>query len=343
MGKKLVIPGILLVATALVGLRPTAAFADDIHVPGDFPTIQEALDAAARGDRILVAPGTYAENLDFLGKDVGVVSTEGPAVTVLAVPGGTGVVIGPDGRFQGFTVTGASETFGAAMSVTGTRTIIRNNIFDGNEQFAGGFGAAIGGNGSSPIVDANIFRNNICDEQFLSGVVAFVNSSSPRISNNIFEHNLCRAINLTLPEGTAPQVVNNTIVDNPVGIRVDARVDTEDQIYRNNILVRNEVGLHVEFGSELNNPTWEHNLVFGNESDYSGIENQTGMSGNISETPRFRAEGDYHLRLMSPAIDSGTVVNWLRKDHDGQPRPVDGDESGTAEWDIGAYEFQPLA
>jgi hypothetical protein len=33
------------------------------HVPGDYPTIQAAVDAAAEGDTILVAPGVYSENV----------------------------------------------------------------------------------------------------------------------------------------------------------------------------------------------------------------------------------------------------------------------------------------
>lgn len=36
------------------------AFCDTIHVPEDYPTIQEALYSASSGDSILVAPGTYS-------------------------------------------------------------------------------------------------------------------------------------------------------------------------------------------------------------------------------------------------------------------------------------------
>ena len=144
-------------ATCLV-LVPRPALAAELRVPDQFPTIQAALDAGAAGDTVLVEPGTYAENLNFQGKDVQLRSTGGAAVTTLAVPGGTGVMIGPAGAFVGFTVTGAVADFGAAMAVSGVGTLIQDNAFNGNVQTAGGFGAAIGGNSASPVIDRNVFR-----------------------------------------------------------------------------------------------------------------------------------------------------------------------------------------
>ncbi len=39
-----------------------------IHVPADQPTIQAAIGLAVNGDTVLVAPGTYKENINVYGK-----------------------------------------------------------------------------------------------------------------------------------------------------------------------------------------------------------------------------------------------------------------------------------
>ena len=54
-----------------------------IHVPADQPTIQAGIDAAMDGDLVLVAPDTYVENIDFLGKAIVVRSEAGAIETVI--------------------------------------------------------------------------------------------------------------------------------------------------------------------------------------------------------------------------------------------------------------------
>ena len=107
----------------------TTASADTLHVPGDFPTIQAAIDAAMDGDEVEVHPGTYNETINFLGKAIRVYSTDGPDVTIIDAQQ-TGTVVtcdsgeGPDTVLEGFTITGAPREAAAAGRCPRTSWIV---------------------------------------------------------------------------------------------------------------------------------------------------------------------------------------------------------------------------
>lgn len=48
----------------------------ELPVPGQYATIQEAIDAASDGDTVIAAPGRYVENIDYKGKAITVRSDE---------------------------------------------------------------------------------------------------------------------------------------------------------------------------------------------------------------------------------------------------------------------------
>jgi hypothetical protein len=70
----------LVVSLGLVTASPVLA-AGTIRVPGDYPTIQQAVDAAGPGDTITVAAGTYAA-FQVIGKNnIHIIGAEGATVT----------------------------------------------------------------------------------------------------------------------------------------------------------------------------------------------------------------------------------------------------------------------
>ncbi len=64
----------------LLVLTSSSFAAITIHVPADQSTIQAGINAAANGDTVLVAPGTYNEQFNFNGKSIVVRSEDGPGV-----------------------------------------------------------------------------------------------------------------------------------------------------------------------------------------------------------------------------------------------------------------------
>jgi len=101
-------------------LLASAASPDTLLVPGDFPTIQAAIVAATDGDEIVVAPGTYFEAIDLLGKAVLLRSESGAEVTILDGTGlDTSVIRCTTGEtpatvIRGFTVRNGK--FGSLLS-----------------------------------------------------------------------------------------------------------------------------------------------------------------------------------------------------------------------------------
>jgi len=86
-------------------------------------------------------------------------------------------------------------------------------------------------------------------------------------------------------------------------------------------------------------------------SNYAGELELSGGSivpgaGNLNVAPAFvdPASGDFHLRHDSPLVDMGQAVPVSDEiDLDLNPRVVDGDGTGGARQDMGAYEYQRAA
>jgi len=179
-----------LLLIALVPGPSGSARADLIQVPGDHATIQSAIDAATPGDEILVAPGSYAETIDFKGKAIALRSSGGPEVTLIDGSGlGESVVRctsgeGPDSVLQGFTITGGSAVFGGGMRNEGSSPTVLDCIFQANSASARGGGMY--NHLASPSIDGCVFLENFATEM---GGGMHNEQSSPTIVRSEFRMN----------------------------------------------------------------------------------------------------------------------------------------------------------
>ena len=125
-----------------------AAEAATINVPADQSTLQQAITAASNGDTVLVAPGTYHENINFLGKAITVASTGGPSVTTIDGGGTESVVTFSSGEanssvLEGFTITNGNASVynlysGGGIAIFYASPTIKNNVITNNAACSGG-------------------------------------------------------------------------------------------------------------------------------------------------------------------------------------------------------------
>ncbi len=146
--------GAVVVAVVTVSVAAAQAdvlFVDDDNCPGPgsgserdpYCSIQTAIDNAVDTDEIVVAPGTYFESINFLGKAITLRSSEGADVTIIDGTGAFHVVQcvsgeEPDTVLDGFTITGGNanglfpDDSGGGMFNHESSPSVTNCTFAGN-------------------------------------------------------------------------------------------------------------------------------------------------------------------------------------------------------------------
>jgi len=279
-----------------------------IHVPADYPTIQAAINAAANGDTIQVAPGTYVENLSFLGKAIRLFSDQGSEVTVIDGNQAGSVVSftsgeGPQSVLRGFTLQNGKAGVSPALRGGGIRiensspSIIGNVITDNT---AGDGGGGISSSFGSPLIQENVIANNGQIPGWSGGVggggVAIGGASSAQLLKNTISGNSWSSASgggVTLFAAGTPSLQNNFITNNTAysqggGVWI---VNYSDASIVQNIIVGNSAstggGVYWMVPSGRRGPFLINNTISGNNSSQGsavfadGFDVQAKLVNNI--------------------------------------------------------------
>ena len=223
--RTLAVGGCAFLLIAVAAAIPVSA-ANVLNVPGSYPTIQAAINASANGDAVLVAPGTYFENIDFKGKLITVQSAQGPSVTT--VDGGN---LAPVVNFstaetaaavlQGFTLQHGNATFafayeGAGIHISGASPTVVGNVVVANTSCANGVGISVAF--ASPVIRDNTIDGNTkqpgCSGQSGGGIYVRGAGSAQIIHNSIFNNTTDSGGGISLFAAGTPTLLNNTISGN---------------------------------------------------------------------------------------------------------------------------------
>ena len=175
-----------------------------LRVPGEYKSIQGAIDAALTADTVLVAPGTYKEAIDFKGKGVAVVSERGPDVTVIDGNGANSVVQfnsaePSQAALRGFTVTGGRH--GISCSSWSRVSIADNRVTANRETgIATGSLAWIHGNTISrnargvyatgqEVIEGNVIEDNVLVTSGMMGGAGIYATGAHTIRDNTIRNN----------------------------------------------------------------------------------------------------------------------------------------------------------
>jgi sugar lactone lactonase YvrE len=341
----------------------TAGFGGNLlNIPGDFPTIQAGIDSAEDGDIILVANGTYAENLNFKGKNINlssryvfnnsiqdidntIIDGSNPvhpdtASCVLFINGETRNAI-----IQGFTITGGTGTkwedeHGAGLFTEGgailiqysSPTILSNKIMYNAATNTTGTVSAGGGaircGDSNPLIQNNLIAFN--QGRYGGGIV--LNFSAANIRNNIIDNNsggedFGGSGIWMYSNGDDPSVIyNNTITNNH-----SASTGGGMRIWSSSAEIVNSI----IWGNTANSLPQIH----GNGGVLSYCNVQGGWSGeqNIDADPLFEGS-TFYLTEDSPCVDAGNPgAEWNDPEDPFNPGEAAFPSMGNLQNDMGAF------
>lgn len=315
-----------------------SASARIIHIPADYPTVQQGINAAAPGDTVLVDYGIYYEQINFLGKAITVASNYSidadPAHITNTVLDGdllpddnSSVVLFTSGEdttsiINGFTIRNgrgthyANYVYGAGIRILSSGAkIINNHITHNIINGAIAVGAAISTPGEAAtewiVILNNTIDSNQCISDSLDALGAAIHSSyNTRMVGNIITNN-SSVSNANFGNAYANVFVKSLLTP------PDNTFKAEKNVVKNNLV---SCIYGIARGSGLLCAS-THSRITGN--DISNNEINTNYAGTY-----FGGAGIYIEYPVSTIIKENTVNNNISSGYGGGLNVVENATSG---------------
>ncbi len=231
------------------------------NVPGEYPTIQAAIDAAQAGDDIVVQKRVYTELL-VIDKSVNLIGKDWPVIDGGSQEGNRNTIsffyLGDRaGKIEGFVITGGGlGDLGHGINVWDSAPDIFNNKITGNNHGIGIHGspsltgkAKVHGNlifdnhvgiGNGKDSTARIYNNRIYNNHIVG--IGSRGKGAPRIEANYIYNN---RLGIGAREVASPRIIGNHIFNNTDGIVISPlstikKFMFEDIVIDNNLIVGND-------------------------------------------------------------------------------------------------------
>ncbi len=312
-----------------------AVSAETYYVPGDYSSIQDAVNESSNGDTIIVKDGNYAENVE-IKKELTLKSENGSANCVVEPDSWHGIISNANNvTIEGFTVKNAD--IGIDVAVGYSLNDIKNNTVDGCNQ-----GIHLESGSERNNISNNVLRDNTqgihltgsVDNNIAGNVISNnnqgfwlqSNSNSNFIFNNTVHHNFLGItirysennvvkqnnvydnedkgiyifISLPFYQAMNTSVIDNTVRNNTYGIYLGEFAN--NNLVLSNTVYDNDQGIFIETDSNL----IESNTVYNNRvgvnihgsSLFASSSGNSVLSNTIYSNPDFNIrveDGDYNL------------------------------------------------
>ena len=276
----------------------TVAYGSSYNVPGDYESIQDAIDISVNGDSVIVGPGVYFENINFFGKEITVSSrfeidndtlliastiidgggqdsdgsvctfknseNNGSIIKGFTLQNGNGNNEDPDGN-------GTYYRYGGGIYCFSSNPIISDCIIINNNAYGGGGGGVFCFD-ASPLFFNCTIADNITDD--VGGGLYARDDSSPQFNGCEFFDNIseygggCYLRSSSEPVMIETSVVGNTAANTGGGIvlKDDANLIGDQLFVTGNISEGLGGGLYINNA----NPVFDFLLVADNSASSGG-------------------------------------------------------------------------